>query len=182
MANGGIIGPTNVTSRGKNTITSQTSSGTLTTQPGTRLVNTLVVGGGAGAAGSNAGGTVGGAGGVGVASGISGSSVFRGGGGGGGGNTNGGAGGNGGGGDGAKRNTNDGAAGTANTGGGGGGGAESSGYNAVSYAGGSGVVILRYPTANATISVGAGLTSSSATSGSDTIVTFTAGTGNVQFS
>ena len=102
--------------------------------------------------------------------------------GGGGGNTNGGAGGNGGGGDGAKRNTNDGAAGTANTGGGGGGGAESSGYNAVSYAGGSGVVILRYPTANATISVGAGLTSSSATSGSDTIVTFTAGTGNVQFS
>ena len=62
------------------------------------------------------------------------------------------------------------------------GGAESTGYNAVSYAGGSGVVILRYPTANATISVGAGLTHTSATSGSDTIVTFTAGTGNVQFS
>ena len=139
-------------------------------------------GGGAGAAGSNAGGTVGGAGGVGVASAITGSSVFRGGGGGGGGNTNGGAGGNGGGGDGAKRNTNDGAAGTVNTGGGGGGGAESTHYNAVSYAGGSGVVILRYQTSKATITVGAGLTSTSTTSGSDTIVTFTAGTGNVQFS
>ena len=47
--------------------------------------------------------------------------------------------------------------------------------------GDSGVVILRYPTSGATISVGAGLTSTSTTHGSDTIVTFTAGTGNVSF-
>ena len=50
------------------------------------------------------------------------------------------------------------------------------------YTGGSGIVVLRYATADATISVGAGLTSSSTTSGSDTIVTFTAGTGTVTFS
>ena len=63
--NGGIIGPTNVTSRGKNTVTSKTSSGNVTTQPGTRLVETLVVaGGGSGAGGNNPeGGGGGGAGG-----------------------------------------------------------------------------------------------------------------------
>ena len=48
MANGGIIGPINVTSRGKNTITAKTCSGTVTTQPGTRLVRTVVVAGGGG--------------------------------------------------------------------------------------------------------------------------------------
>ena len=37
QGNGGIIGPVNVTSRGKNTVTSKTSSGNVTTQPGTRL-------------------------------------------------------------------------------------------------------------------------------------------------
>ena len=42
-ANGGIIGKANNTSFGKNTITSTTSTGNFTTQPGTRLVNTLVV-------------------------------------------------------------------------------------------------------------------------------------------
>jgi hypothetical protein len=47
-SNGGIIGALNPTSFGKCTVTSQTSSGTLTTQPGTRLVQALVVGGGAG--------------------------------------------------------------------------------------------------------------------------------------
>ena len=46
MANGGIIGPVNVTSRGKNTQTVKTSTGTVTTQPGTRIVRTLVVAGG----------------------------------------------------------------------------------------------------------------------------------------
>ena len=35
--NGGIIGVLNPTSFGKCTVTSQTSSGTLTTQPGTRV-------------------------------------------------------------------------------------------------------------------------------------------------
>ena len=55
MANGGIIGPTNVTSRGKNTVTSKTSSGCLTTQPGTRVIRTTVVAGGGGSAGQTAG-------------------------------------------------------------------------------------------------------------------------------
>jgi hypothetical protein len=93
-----------------------------------------------------------------------------------------GLGGTGGGGNGAVTNSQTEAysetAGTANTGGGGGG---HGGYSATSGAGGSGVVILRYPTADGTISVGAGLTSSSATDGSDTVVTFTAGTGTVSW-
>ena len=42
-SNGGIIGALNPTSFGKCTVTSQTSSGTLTTQPGTRLVATAVI-------------------------------------------------------------------------------------------------------------------------------------------
>jgi len=50
--NGGIIGPVNVLSNGKNTITSKTSSGDLTTQPGTRLLNTVVVAGGGGGGGA----------------------------------------------------------------------------------------------------------------------------------
>ena len=48
MANGGIIGPTNTTSFGKNTIHNKTSSGCFTTQPGTRLANVVVVAGGGG--------------------------------------------------------------------------------------------------------------------------------------
>ena len=54
--NGGIIGPINVTSRGKDTITSKTSSGNVTTQPGTRLVTALVVAGGGGGGGGTAAG------------------------------------------------------------------------------------------------------------------------------
>jgi hypothetical protein len=50
--NGGIIGVINPTSFGKCTVTSKTSSGTLTTQPGTRIVQTLVVAGGGGGGGS----------------------------------------------------------------------------------------------------------------------------------
>ena len=46
--NGGIIGPCNVTSAGKNTVTSKTSTGAVTTQSGTRLVDYLVVAGGGG--------------------------------------------------------------------------------------------------------------------------------------
>ena len=48
--NGGIIGKRNVTSFGKCTVTSRTSStpSAVTTQPGTRLVDTLVVAGGGG--------------------------------------------------------------------------------------------------------------------------------------
>jgi hypothetical protein len=49
--NGGIIGVINPTSFGKDTVTSKTSSGDLTTQPGTRVVNALVVAGGGGGGG-----------------------------------------------------------------------------------------------------------------------------------
>ena len=48
--NGGIVGVINPTSFGKCTVTSQTASGTLTTQPGTRIVDYLVVAGGGGGA------------------------------------------------------------------------------------------------------------------------------------
>lgn len=102
-------------------------------------------GGGAGAAGGNTSGANAGNGGIGVQSSISGTATYYAGGGGGGsygGNGNGrGTGGNGGGGNGNNGSGN-GSAGTANTGGGGGGG----GYpNEGAYAGGSGVVIVRYP-------------------------------------
>ena len=71
-----------------------------------------------------------------------------------------------------------GVAGTTNTGSGGGGGSQTSndGGN-----GGSGVVILRYPNIY-TVTIGAGLTGTTATDGSDKITTFTAGTGNISFS
>jgi hypothetical protein len=120
-------------------------------------------GGGAGEIGSTDGQ---GAGGDGVASTITGSSVTRGGGGGGGNGSPAGVAGDGGGGAGGSGGT--GSAGTANTGGGGGGSASSGNGGA----GGSGVVILRMPTANYS-----GTTTGSptvTTSGSDTILTFTA--------
>jgi hypothetical protein len=44
--NGGIIGVINPTSFGKDTVTSVTASGPLTTQPGTRVVLAVVAGGG----------------------------------------------------------------------------------------------------------------------------------------
>ena len=87
-------------------------------------------------------------------------------------------GGNGGGGNGGRNNAA-GQNGTANTGGGGGGeGAEA--YSGG--AGGSGVVILKWLTADASISVGAGLTYSNTTDGDYSIYAFTAGTGTVTFS
>ena len=59
--NGGIIGKVNKTSFGKGLTTTKTSSGSLTTQAGTRLVETLVVaGGGGGGKGTGAGGGGGG--------------------------------------------------------------------------------------------------------------------------
>jgi hypothetical protein len=122
-------------------------------------------GGGASEVGQNAGTLVSGDGGDGLSSSITGSAVTRGGGGGGNGGTtaSGGTGGGGGGG----------VAGTVNTGGGGGSG--------TSIAGGSGVVILRYLTASGTITIGAGLTGSTATDGSHKVTTITAGTGNVSW-
>jgi hypothetical protein len=55
-SNGGIIGVVNQASFGKCIVTSQTSSGSLTTQPGTRQVQTLVVAGGGGGGRANGGG------------------------------------------------------------------------------------------------------------------------------
>jgi hypothetical protein len=52
--NGGIIGKRNITSFGKDTVTTKTSTGNLiTTQPGTRLVKALVVAGGGGGGSPN---------------------------------------------------------------------------------------------------------------------------------
>jgi hypothetical protein len=127
-------------------------------------------------------GRVNGDGGAGVASTITGSSVTRAGGGGGGayeGDAGGavtrGLGGAGGGGDGSitsgALNTTQGSAGTPNTGSGGGNGAN----------GGDGVVILRYPNTLTISNPGGGLTFTTAPVGGDTVATFTAGTGNVQW-
>ena len=138
-------------------------------------------GGGAGAAGQNGnarGNGTGGNGGSGSASSITGTSVTRGGGGGGGSvSGSGGGAGSGGGGAGAQDSNTPGV-GTANTGGGGGGSGIEGGPNG---AGGSGIVILRYLTSEGTITIGAGLTGSTATDGSYKVTTLTAGTGNVSW-
>jgi hypothetical protein len=114
-------------------------------------VNSAAGGGGAAAVGASVN-NASGAGGAGVASSITGSAVTR---------SVGGAG-------------NGDVAGGANTGNGAGGG-----NNAVRN-GGSGVVILRYPTAF-TITIGAGLTGSTSTVGSNKVTTITAGSGNVSW-
>ena len=64
MANGGIIGPINIISRGGNKVTSVTSNtpSAVTTQPGTKVVKALIVAGGGGggddaSAGGGGGGT-----------------------------------------------------------------------------------------------------------------------------
>ena len=143
-------------------------------------------GGGAGAVGQRAPSNTGGSGdgGVGLASSITGSAVNRAGGGGGGAQPgdSAGSGGTGGGGNGTSTSSANGSNGTANTGGGGGGTTYGGGTSGSGGNGGSGVVILRWTTADATISIGAGLVSSTTTSGSDSIVTFTSGSGTVSFS
>ena len=60
-SNGGIIGVSNKTSFGKCTVTSKTSTGCITLQPGTKFINTLIVAGGGGAGNSGGGGGAGGA-------------------------------------------------------------------------------------------------------------------------
>jgi hypothetical protein len=130
-------------------------------------------GGGAGAVGVNGTSGAGGAGGAGVSSSITGTAVTRAGGGGGAGSSSQGAGGSGGGGAGGG-SSSVGGNGTVNTGSGGGSGLPTGGD------GGSGVVILRYPS-SFTITVGAGLTSSTSTVGANKVTTFTAGTGSVSF-
>ena len=89
------------------------------------------------------------------------------------------AGGTGGGGTGLLGNNTTANAGTANTGSGGSGGMGSA-NSVASGAGGSGVVILSYSNVYR-ITIGAGLTGSTVTSGSDKITTVTAGTGTVSF-
>ena len=133
-------------------------------------------GGGGGAGGAGSGTSPGtGAGGSGVASTITGSSVTRAGGGGAGANSSPGSGGSGGGGAGVTSYTlNSGTANTGSGGGSGGIGGSISGGN-----GGSGVVILRY-TNSYTLTIPGGLTSTTATVGSDKVTTFTAGTGTIQ--
>ena len=139
-------------------------------------------GGGAGEAGEDNKntGSVAGKGGDGLSSSITGSAVTRGGGGGGGRNSSTPAAGGGSGGGGAGgTNGGVGSDGTANTGGGGG-----NGYGAASGAGGSGIVILRWTTADATIGgTRTGLTDGGVqTDGSDSYIVFTAGTGTITFS
>ena len=73
----------------------------------------------------------------------------------------------------------DGTSGTVNTGGGGGTGSWKTTGNGGT--GGSGVVIIRYPNTK-TITVGAGLTATTAADGTDSVTTFTAGTGTITFS
>jgi len=138
-------------------------------------------GGGSGGAGGNGSGTNGGSGGPGTASSITGTSVTRAGGGGGSTYSTGGTAGTGaaGGGNGASNGGSGGNA-TANSGSGGGGSERASGA-ANGGNGGSGIVILRYLTSAGTITVGAGLTGTTATDGSYKVTTITAGSGNVSW-
>lgn len=141
-------------------------------------------GGGASAAGGGSGSTGDSPGGAGVLSSITGSAANRSGGGGGGRDNhfNGGTSAGGAGGGGQGRSNNVGSNGTTNSGGGaGGGGTLSFGQSWRGGAGGSGIVILRYPDIYS-IGVGAGLSATTATDGSFKVTTFTSGTGNVSFS
>lgn len=131
-------------------------------------------GGGAGSVGSNGtSGGAGGAGGIGVASSITGSSIYYAGGGGGGGKNSGGTGGNGGGGNGGGGNGSSGVNGSANTGGGGGGAYDDNTEIIASKlaSGGSGVVILSIPTASYSGTITGSPTVT--TSGSNTILKYT---------
>jgi hypothetical protein len=137
-------------------------------------VSTASGGGGGGATAVGVAGlsAVAGAGGAGTASSITGSPVTYAGGGGGGAGSGAAAGAGGAGGGGAGGADAVGTAGTANTGGGGGGGGGHTGVNQSGAAGGTGVVIVSVPTANYT-----GTTTGSptiTTSGSNTIMKFTA--------
>ena len=133
-------------------------------------------GGGGGSGGAGYGGLQGGSG---RAVAITGSSVTYAGGGGGGGYTNAGQGpgsGAAGGGSGGFNTT--GYSATVNSGSGGGGGGAEPSFNGGS--GGSGIVILRYLSSK-TLTLGAGLTGSTATDGSSKVTTITAGSGNVSW-
>ena len=139
-------------------------------------------GGGGASADGGAATSSAGAGGNGLSSSITGSAVTRAGGGGGGNyNGAGASGGTGGGGTGGGNSSpHTGTAGTVNTGSGGGGCSN----NAASGAGGSGIVILRWATADATIgATRTGLVDGNVqTDGSDSYIVFTGGEGDITFS
>ena len=140
-------------------------------------------GGGAGTSPSTATSNNGGDGGNGLSSDITGSTVTRAGGGAGG-SVNGGTGGSGGGGDGEGSTATLGQAGTVNTGSGAGASRGSSSSAIGGSAGGSGIVILRWATADATIgATRTGLVDGNVqTDGSDSYIVFTGGTGTITFS
>jgi len=127
---------------------------------------------------------VGGDGGDGLSSDITGSTVTRAGGGAGAGKNTGNTGGAGGGGAGGWSSSLAGTAGTVNTGGGAGASMTTTGSASAGAAGGSGVVIIRWTTADATIgATRTGLTDGDVqTSGSDSYIVFTGGTGTISFS
>lgn len=164
---------------------SQGNNGAIATTAGSTSPDRGGGGGGAGAVG--VAGATSGNGGNGSASSITGTSVTRGGGGGGGARDSqtAGTGGTGGGGNGGNVNDASGFTGTVNTGGGGGGG----GLNGADSirrpggAGGSGIVIIKYPDIYTISNPGGGLTYTTAgPSGGFKVTTFTAGTGNVSWS
>lgn len=141
-------------------------------------------GGGASEAGADGANAAGGDGGDGVSSSISGSAITRAGGGGGAfrrnrGSGSVGSGGNGGGGNGSVTSSGDNA--DQNTGSGGGaGGRDINDNNLIGGNGGSGVVILRYPT-SVVLSAASGLTGTTTTVGQNKVTQITAGTGNISF-
>ena len=139
-------------------------------------------GGGAGTAGSNGTSSTGGNGGTGVQNSITSTATFYAGGGGGGSfnNNNVGSGGSGVGGNANARAA--GSPGTSNTGSGGGGGSYSGSAHTNGASGGSGIVILRYATADVASYTATGLTPTQTTNGTDTILSFTTvGTGTITF-
>jgi hypothetical protein len=141
-------------------------------------------GGGASTVGTAGASGVGGDGGDGLSSDITGSALTKAGGGGGAGAGSGNPGGSGGGGAGGNSSSATGTAGTANTGGGAGATFVSTGSATGGVTGGSGVVILRWTTADATIGgTRTGLTDGGVqTDDADSYIIFTAGTGNITFS
>ena len=88
----------------------------------------------------------------------------------------------GGGGNGANARAGSGGNGTANTGGGGGAGSVSGSTGGQGGTGGSGIVILRYATKDVNSYSQTGLTISSVTDGTDTILLIKSGTGSITFS
>ncbi len=171
-------------SGGSGTINQGNSGGAGSSNPGS--INRYRGGGGGGASQAGVSGDISGNGGDGIAyasaSSITGLAASYAGGGGGGVYSTGvtaGTGGLGGGGNGA-RTTGNGASGLVNTGGGGGGAGGDANYDGGT--GGSGIVILRYTTADVASYTATGLTPTETTVGTDTILSFTTvGTGTITF-